>query len=390
MSAGQVIKMAKRVALQLTASPEQRLLDQTVGGFFKTRGLERLRVLRDDARAKGEAPSFSRVIWRELSDLGVLGLLVPENKGGMGQGMAEVVLVCEAEGRVLAPEPLVGSAVWATSVLTLSGDEALETAWFERLISGEAVLAVADEDRGARVAHEPTHSDHGRLFGEKVGVLAGAQSDAFIVTGLSEGEAAAWLVPKDAPGLTVNALDRVDAFPAANLVLAGVPIDGVSAMPIPTRGLTLARERATIALCAEMVGAMSTSFETTLGYLDERVQFGVKIGTFQALRHRAARAYIELELAQTAVSAAAALADRTMVDSSADDISRLQKAVSLAKSRCSEAFELIAAEGIQMAGGIGMTDEHTAGFFFTRARVAAATLGDAAWHRDRWARLSGY
>ncbi|HRE92573.1 MAG TPA: acyl-CoA dehydrogenase family protein, partial [Myxococcota bacterium] len=135
-------------------------------------------------------------------------------------------------------------------------------------------------------------------------------------------------------------------------------------------------ERATVALCAEMVGGMSAIFEATLAYLDERVQFGVKIGTFQALRHRAARLYIELELAQTAVEAAAA-ANGT-------------DGFSLPKSRCSETYELIAAEGIQMHGGIGMTDEHIAGFFYKRSRVAAQSLGTAASHRDRWARLSGY
>lgn len=378
MSAGQVMKAAKKMAAQLMASPEQRMLGQTVAGFFKGRGLERHRALRDEARGQGRAPSFSREDWRAMGELGLLSVLVPESDGGMGLGMSEVALVCEAAGRALAPEPLVGSAVWATSVIVGCGSEAQRAAWLPRMVSGEAVIAVADEDRGARAgAPVAPRVEGGRLFADKVGVLAGAESEAFIVTG----DGGAWLVRRDAPGIEVRALDRVDGFPVAEVRLEGVAVSGDGAEPLATsEGLALARERATLALCAEMVGGMSAIFEATLAYLDERVQFGVKIGTFQALRHRAARLYIELELAQTAVLAAAA----------ADGGEGFPRLVSLAKSRCSETYELIAAEGIQMHGGIGMTDEHIAGFFYKRARVAAQTLGTAAWHRDRWARLAGY
>lgn len=378
VSAGQVMKAAKKMASQLMASSEQRMLSQTVAGFFRERGLERHRALRDAARSAGQAPSFSTADWRAMGELGLLSVLVPESDGGMGLGLAEMVLVCEAAGRVLAPEPLVGSAVWATSVLVSCGTEAQKAEWLPRMMSGEAVLSVADEDRGARSGRSvAARVEGGRLFADKVGVLAGAESDAFIVVG----EGGAWLVRRSVPGVEVKALDRVDGYPVAEVRLEGVVVGEGGAEPLASgAGLAKARERATVALCAEMVGGMSAIFEATLAYLDERVQFGVKIGTFQALRHRAARLYIELELAQTAVEAAAA-ADGT------DGFSRL---VSLAKSRCSETYEAVAAEGIQMHGGIGMTDEHIAGFFYKRSRVAAQTLGTAAWHRDRWARLAGY
>lgn len=380
-SAGQVMKAAKKMAAQLMASPEQRMLAQTVAGFFKERGLERHRALRDAARGQGRAPSFSREDWRAMGELGILSVLVPEADGGMGLGMSEVALVCEAAGRVLAPEPLVGSAVWATSALVSCGSEAQRAAWLPRMMSGDAVLAVAEE-ASARV-------EGGRLYAARVGVMAGAESDAFVVVG--HGGAEAWIVRRDAPGVSAVAIDRVDGFPVAALRIEGVEVSEMGAAPLGVSGpeladgLARARERATLALCAEMVGGMSAIFEATLVYLDERVQFGVKIGTFQALRHRAARLYVELELAQTAVLAAA-----QAFAADGGELGALQRLVSLAKSRCSETYESIAAEGIQMHGGIGMTDEHVAGFFFKRARVAAQTLGTAAWHRDRWARLAGY
>jgi alkylation response protein AidB-like acyl-CoA dehydrogenase len=141
-------------------------------------------------------------------------------------------------------------------------------------------------------------------------------------------------------------------------------------------------DRATVGLCAEMLGGMSQIFDDTLAYLKTREQFGVLIGSFQALKHRAARLFMEIELARSAVMAAARAAD-------AND-RELEALVSLAKARCSDTFILAANEGIQMHGGIGMTDEHDAGFYLKRARVAEMTFGDAAWHRDRWARLHRY
>ncbi len=141
-------------------------------------------------------------------------------------------------------------------------------------------------------------------------------------------------------------------------------------------------DRATVGLCAEMLGGLSEAFDRTLGYLKVREQFGVPIGSFQALKHRAARMFVERELARSAVMAAAAALD--------EESHEARKLVSLAKARCSDAFLLIANEAIQMHGGIGMTDEHDIGFFLKRARAAEMTFGDAAHHRDRWARLAGY
>lgn len=398
--------------MELVLTAEQKLIAEAAAAFYKDRGVSRLRALRDEARAASppRAPTFSREVWQEMAELGWLGLTVPEELGGMGLGLAEAALVCEAAGRRLAPEPFIGSALYATATLVACGDEALKGRWLPRVLAGEAILAVAAEERRGRgdpmrckTSIELGDDGTPRLSGEKIDVVAGAEADAFLVTArhASGGGIGLWLVERGAPGVTVAALDRVDAFPVARVSFEGVtaltPLSGAGATDTSGDGFAAflrAREMATVALSAEMLGAMAAAFESTLAYLHERVQFGVKIGTFQALRHRAARAYVELELARSAVMAAAREVDRAARrPAQAGDArawARVQQAVSLAKARCSEAFELVAAEAIQMFGGIGMTDEHDIGFYFKRARVAAATFGDAAFHRDRWARVAGY
>ena len=141
-------------------------------------------------------------------------------------------------------------------------------------------------------------------------------------------------------------------------------------------------DRATIGLCAEILGSMNAALEVTIDYLKTRLQFGVPIDSFQALKHRAAKMYIETELARSAVIAA-----HRALDTQSSDLAAL---TSVAKARCSDAFVLIADEMVQMHGGIGMTDEHDAGFFIKRARVAQMTFGNAAYHRNRFAELHNY
>jgi len=387
--------------MELVLTAEQKMISEAAVAFFKERGVGRLRALRDEARAAHTAPTFSREAWREMADLGWLGLLVPEADGGLGLGLAEAALVVEAAGAKLAPEPLVGSAIYGTDALVRCGDAAQKARWLPRLIAGEAVIAVASEEARSRgeltrcEARAEVQDGVTRLFADKREVIAGAEADVFVVTTRCEGGLVCWLVERDTPGVTVTGVDRVDAFPAARVVLDGVVVDGVkvsalggSAAGNAVDGLLLARERATVALAAEMLGGMAASLEMTLGYLHEREQFGVKIGTFQALRHRAARCYVELELAKSAVMAAARQCDVPAVD--AKSKARLVQAVSLAKARCSDAYDLVTAEAIQLHGGIGVTDEHVIGFYYKRSRVAAATFGDASFHRDRWARVAGY
>jgi alkylation response protein AidB-like acyl-CoA dehydrogenase len=196
-----------------------------------------------------------------------------------------------------------------------------------------------------------------------------------------EGGLSLFIVPKETAGLEVERQRRVDGASVARLTLSGVEVPSTALVGELDRGadpLELAIDAATVALSGEMLGSMSEAFDRTVGYLKERVQFDVAIGSFQALKHRAARMFIEIELTRSAVMAAA-----RAIDEGAPEARQL---VSIAKARASDAFLLVANEAIQMHGGIGMTDEHDIGFFLKRARAAEQTFGDAAFHRDLYAR----
>jgi len=285
----------------------------------------------------------------------------------------------------------------AGQALALGGSAAQQQAWLPRVCAGDAILAFAHQEAKGRfdplrVATRASADGAGhRIDGEKVQVLDAASADAWIVaarTGGAERDrdgVALFLVPKGAPGVTVTPQTRIDHRSAAVVRFDGVRVGADAAIGPVGQGAALLEavvDRATVGLCAEMLGSMSQVFDDTIEYLKTRQQFGVPIGSFQALKHRAARVYMELELARSAVMAATRAVD-------AGD-AELAKLVSLAKARCSDAFVLAANEAVQMFGGVGMTDEYDVGFYMKRSRVAEMSFGDAAWHRERWARLGGY
>jgi len=332
-----------------------------------------------------------------MAELGWVGIPFPESLGGAGMGLAELAVVLEELGRHLAPEPFLSTVLLAGQVLQLAGSEAQQKRWLEPVVRGDAFLALAQQERGSRfdlhrVATRAEARGSGfRLSGEKIAVLDGGVADAFVVVARSAGAEddrsgiSLFLVPNSAPGLRAERQSRVDSRGAALVQLEGCEVSADALIGALGAGLPLleaAVDRATVGLCAEMLGSMSEAFARTLDYLKHRVQFGVPIGSFQALKHRAAELFIQIELCRSAVMAAA-----RAVDAGAADAASL---VSLAKARCSDAAILVANEAIQMHGGIGMTDEHEIGFYLKRARVAELTLGDSAWHRARWARLAGY
>jgi acyl-CoA dehydrogenase len=229
------------------------------------------------------------------------------------------------------------------------------------------------------------------LNGEKYGVLAGARADAYLVSARTSGDAKSangvslFLVPANTPGLKVTRQRRIDSRNAAVVELKDVLV-GADAIVGERDGaaqlIDAAIERATVALCGEMLGAMSAAFDSTLAYLKERKQFNVLIGSFQGLKHRAAQLFIEIELSRSATMLAARALD--------DNDPEAHALVSVAKARCSDAYVLVANEAVQMFAGIGMTDEHDIGFFIKHARACELTFGDAAYHRDRFATLGGY
>ncbi|HSJ98968.1 MAG TPA: acyl-CoA dehydrogenase [Myxococcota bacterium] len=380
--------------MQLVLSEEQELLAKSAADFVRERSpVSRVRALRDGRDQTG----FSRALWKEMAALGWVGIPFPEALGGAGMGMADLALVLEQLGRRLAPEPFLSTVLLGGQALLLGGSEAQRQAWLPGVAAGEKLLTLAWQEPRSRFDPfriETAARSSGAVFtmrGEKIAVPDAHVADAIVVaarTAGADGDETGimlFLVPRNADGVSITPQVRIDHRNAALMRFDGAALARDAVIGEPGGGgalLACVLDRATAGLCAEMLGAMSQVFEDTVQYLKTRMQFGVPIGSFQALKHRAARVFMEIELARSATMAAVRAID-------ADD-PEAAKLVSLAKARCSDAFLLAANEAVQMFGGVGMTDEYDVGFFLKRARVAEMTFGDAAWHRERWARLSGY
>ena len=379
--------------MQLSLTEDQAMLAKTASAFISEHSpVERLRKLRDAKDERG----YSSSLYQQMAELGWTAIPFAERDGGLGMGLAGAILVTEALGRGLAPEPYLASILMGGQALALGGSDAQRASWLAPAIGGEKVLALAYQEAGSRYdacsikTRAEAASGGYRLRGQKVQVLTGALADAYIVSARSAGADDAregvslFIVPAGTPGLKVTRQWRIDSQNTALLELdVQVPETAlVGKLGASAVLLENVIDRATVGLAGEMLGGMSEAFDRTVQYLKERKQFGVLIGTFQALKHRAAKMFIEIELARSAVMAAARAIDEDLPDA--------RLLVSAAKARVSDAYVLIANEAVQMHGGIGMTDEHEIGFFMKRARVCELSFGDAAFHRDRYARLSQY
>ena len=377
----------------LVLTEEQQLLQSTAADFARqSLPVSRLRALRETG------DGFSRDLWREMGNLGWPGMLLPEEYGGLGLGYADAVVVLEELGKVLAPEPFLSTVLLAGNAILLGGTAAQKQAILPRVASGEAVLALAHHEPRARhrVHHVTTRAaaqgdGSFTITGVKDVVLDGAAAERLVVSARTSGRdddrdgIALVLVDPHAPGVTVTRQQLVDHRSAALVRLENVKVPADAQLGTLGKGadvLDAALDRAVVGLCAEMLGGMVRAAEMTFAYLKERKQFGVVIGTFQALKHRAARMFIEIELGRSDVMAAA-----RALDEGARDTAML---VSVATARLSEGYVLVASEAVQMHGGIGMTDEHDVGFYLKRARAAEILLGDAPYHRDRYAKLQSY
>ncbi len=382
--------------MALALTEEQEILRRTAREFVAGRSSwKRIRALRDDPAGDG----FSRELWAEMARLGWLGIVVPEEYGGAGLGWTELMLVQEELGRGLMPEPMMGTVLLGATALLLGGSDVQKRAHLPAVTGGERLLALAYQEPASRFAwhHVETRADPSgagwTLRGEKAHVLDGQAADWFVVSARTAGGphdqagVTLFLVPRDARGVGVERQRRVDSRGAALVRFDGVAVGADAVVGGAGDGAALlgrVLDRTAIGLSAEMLGGMTACFEMTIDYLKTRTQFGVPIGSFQALKHRAARLFVELELARSLV-----LAAHRALDDGADE-PRIARLASAAKARCSDAYVLAGNEGVQMHGGIGMTDEHDVGFFLKRARGAELTFGDAAFHRDRIARLDGY
>ncbi|HVZ07288.1 acyl-CoA dehydrogenase family protein [Rhodopila sp.] len=373
--------------MSIILTEEARMVRETALGFFNERSpITELRRLRDTQDPDG----FSRALWRQMAELGWTGFLVPEEYGGSAFGIAGLAQVMEAAGRTLTASPLLSTALLGASLVAAAGTEDQKAAILPALVAGEHILALALEE-GSRHAPDrialkaETDGTGYRLTGRKTFVLDGHVADTLIVAGNTGNGTTLFLVPGGTPGVTRARLTLVDSRNAANVAFDGVRIEADSVLG-PVGGgaaiLEAALDFARAGLAAEMLGSASEAFERTVQYLKDRKQFGVAIGSFQALKHRAAQMFCEVEVTRSAVMAATAALDQGGNDAAA--------LVSLAKAKANQTFFRCGNEGVQMHGGIGMTDEHEIGFFTKRARAAIATFGDTGFHQDRYARLMGY
>ena len=379
--------------MAMILSSDAKMVRETAHDFFREKSpILSLRKLRDSQDPDG----FSRPLWREMAELGWSGFVVPEDHGGSGFGHVGLGQVMEAAGRTLAATPLLATALIGASAIDLGATEAQKNEYFPGLVGGDALFALALEE-GAhhapyRIATTAKKSGAGWVLdGAKQFVLDGHVADTLIVVARTSGGPrerngiTLFLVPGSAAGVTRRRSIMVDSRNAARITLAGVSVGAEAVLGPVDSGADLLDgilDRARVGLAAEMLGSSAEACERTVQYLKDRKQFGVPIGSFQALKHRAAQMYCEVEATRSAITAAL-----DALDGHANDASLL---VSLAKTKANSTARLTGDEGIQMHGGIGMTDEHDIGFFLKRARVAEATFGDAAFHRDRYAALSGY
>ncbi len=358
--------------MTFTLNDEQRMLKEAARDFFREQApVSRLRKQRDEKK-NGRDPD----LWREMTAMGWAGVIVPEEFGGAGLGYVALGAVLEEGGRTLVASPLHSTALAAASALLLAGTEAQKQEWLPKIAAGELTATIA-VDEGAH--HAPGRSklkvESGKLTGEKKYVADGHIADLIIVASAD----ALYLVKGDAVGLARRELVTADSRGAADLKFEGA---GAEKMNGGAEVIDAILDRARIGLAAEMVGQASEAFEITSEYLKTRRQFGQVIGGFQALQHRAAKLFTDLELTRSCVLAALDALDR-----SADNIAEY---ASLAKARASETLHLASNEMVQLHGGIGMTDEHDAGLYLKRARVAEVLYGGASFHRDRYASLLGF
>jgi alkylation response protein AidB-like acyl-CoA dehydrogenase len=377
----------------LVLTEEQESIQRAARAFVQAKfPITHLRALRD----RRDPVGFSRDAWREMAALGLVGVTIPEAYGGAGLGFAELGLVLEECGRTLAPTPLIASVVMGASALMLAGTSAQKEAHLPAVSAGERILTLAHEERARHarfaVATRAEKVAGGwRITGEKTMVEDGHVADVLVVvarTSGTGGERAGlglFLVPRVLPGVAVERLSLIDSRNAARVRFDGVTVSDGDVLGVAGEGgdlLDALLDRAAVALSAEMLGGASEAFERTVLYLKTRQQFGVPIGSFQALKHRAAHMFCEIELTKSIVLEA--------LRATGDGRPDVPMLASAAKARATDTFLLVANEAIQMHGGIGVTDELEIGFFLKRARVAEMICGDAAYHRDRYARCLGY
>ena len=379
--------------MALVLNEEQRFLQDTAKEFLSNNApVAALRKLLDERDPVGYAPQ----LWREMVELGWASIILPEQYGGLDFGFLGLGVILEESGRTLTASPLLASAVVGASTILLGGSDQQKETLLPAIAAGELTLALALEEshhhRPTRIATTLARRDDGLLVnGSKCFVLDGHSADKLIVVARSNGELrdqdglTLVLVDRDSEGVNIQRTTMVDSRNAANISFDNVQVGTDAVIGTIDQGwpvLEAVLDRGRVAIAAEMMGYALEAFDRTVEYLKEREQFGVLIGSFQALQHRAAHMQSEIELCRSVL-----LQALSTVDDAPDQLPLL---ASLAKTKLNELVKLVTNEAVQMHGGIGVTDELDIGFFLKRARVAMQVFGDTGFHKDRYATLCGY
>jgi len=372
---------------------EQTMIREQASAWVREQApVKAFRKMRDS----GLPARFESSTWAAMVELGWTGIIVPEQYGGSGLGYLSFGIVLEQTGRQLTASPLFASALVGATALVLGGTDAQKQSWLPKIVDGSAIFTLAVDEgtrhAPARTALQATRHGAGyRLSGKKTFVLEGGTATHLIVAARTSGGVGdtngitLFVVPADAARITRTDLSMVDSRGYADFSFEGVDVAADAVLGPVDTGFALLEatlDRARAGLAAEMLGTASCAFDMTVDYLKARVQFGQVIGSFQALGHRAASLFTQLELNRSCVEAAL-----QAIDADAADIAAL---CSLSKARVGAFLYQASNELIQIHGGIGMTDEFDAGFYLKRARTLETSFGNQAFHRDRYATLNGF
>ena len=375
--------------MALILNEEQSQLRDSARNFLAEQSpVSQLRALRDNADADG----FSRPLWLQFAEMGFTGVLVAEAHGGLGLGHVEAGVVMEQIGHQLCASPLLASGIVAASAIRHAGTAAQQAAWLPKIARGELIATLAVDEsakhRSGGLATQARADGAGWVLdGHKLMVLDGHVADVLVVAAQGvDGGIGLFLVDPKAAGVAVERTAMVDSHNAARVQLQGVKLGaearlGDNGQPAAT-ALDTALNAGRCAAAAELLGLADEVFERTVTYLKERRQFGKLIGEFQGLQHRAATLYCDLEITRAAVIKAQQALDA--------DPSTAANAVAVAKARAGRTATTAVQEGVQMHGGMGMTDAFEIGFFMKRARVLQELWGDSNFHLDSLAQRRGY
>lgn len=382
--------------MALVLNEDQQLLKDSAKSFCEQSApVAVLRRLRDSKDQLG----YDQAIWSQMIELGWAGMAISEAYGGFDFGYGGLGVVLEETGKTLVSSPLISTVLIGASAIQLLGNETQKQDLLPKIIAGELLTALALDEHTthnpSKIAMTATKVDGGySLKGAKTFVLDGHVANILLVVARTSGATdeeqgiSLFLVDPKAAGVSIVRTRMVDSRNSSNIRFDDVIVADDALLGEANQGFTgLDRvlDIARIGIAAEMLGSMQAVFESILEFLKQREQFGVLIGSFQGLQHRAAEMYSEIELCKSVVRAAL-----TGLDDSAKTQAEIAELASIAKAKLSEVFFLVSNEGIQMHGGIGMTDEFDVGFYIKRARVAQQFLGDASFHRDRYATLNGF